>query len=758
MDSHDRNTQEPRTGATHRAGDGKISVIIPVRNGEATIGRTLRSLVPDQGLIGKIVVVDDDSRDATAPVARQVGEASNLPLEILATRAGSPGAARNAGLRRITGDFIFWLDADDEVIAGGLGRLHGALSCNPSAGLAIGASIRRTQGRPDKLKVPSGYDRGARETVRQYLTNGMWPIAIGSALLRTSAASETCFPTSAILDEDTVYWAAILSRVGVAVIPDPVLLYHHDELRMARRLTEAPKRTLLAISRELNELARWGVDKDVLQWRKAWIAQRMARQLIKHGRFVAAGEMLRGVRADPDFFWYWKSFQYSLRVGWNDARPKRRRGRNEQGKGAASPPKGRVRTLVLTADPALPPISGAELRNWQNGMAATRLGPVLMVSLHPLHRETAPTEGSLRLAALTTTGDARSRALARRRTRIDLRIPLLAARRLTVMLDEFQPDVVIVEGLTLFPLLEHLRPRARRLILDMHNVESDLSRQLDRAGKARPWHSRLGASEATRLLGMERRAMRIADRVWVCSDADESRLRQRIDVRAPIDVVPNGIPRFSVSPEITPPTPDESGCSRILFIGHLGYAPNVDAAVRLCSDVLPRIHERLPASELVIAGRSPAMTVRALARLPGVQLVADPKEIPPLLRWAHVTAVPLRSGGGTRFKILEAMAWGVPVVASSLAIEGLPLVDGRDVLVAEEPADFAERIVSLCTDPRKWEAQRTFAREKALRLFGRAVVEHAVRNGLGLRHDSPDRGALPVAPAARASDAPGGPA
>ena len=97
-------------------------------------------------------------------------------------------------------------------------------------------------------------------------------------------------------------------------------------------------------------------------------------------------------------------------------------------------------------------------------------------------------------------------------------------------------------------------------------------------------------------------------------------------------------------------------------------------------------------------------------------------------------------------------------MASSLAIEGLPLVDGRDVLVAEEPADFAERIVSLCTDPRKWEAQRTFAREKALRLFGRAVVEHAVRNGLGLRHDSPDRGALPVAPAARASDAPGGPA
>jgi len=754
LHSHDRNTQGPHAETTRRVGGDLISVVIPVKNGEATIGRTLRSLVSDRELIGEILVVDDDSCDASAQVAREVGEAFDLPLGIVPTRASSPGAARNAGLRRVTGDFIFWLDADDEVIAGGLRRLHEALSFNPAAGLAIGATIRRTQGRLDKLKVPNGYDRGARETVRQYLTNGMWPIAIGSALLRTSAAPEVCFPTSAIIDEDTVYWAAILSRVGVAVIPDPVLLYHHDELRMARRLTEAPKRTLLAISRELNELARWGVDKDVLQWRKAWVAQRMARQLIKHGRFVAAGEMLRAVRAHPDFFWTWKTFQYSLRVGWNGTRLKKRRGPDER---PVSPPDGRVRTLVLTADPALPPISGAELRNWQNGMAAARLGPVLMVSLHPLRREPVTKEGALRLAALTATGDARSRALSRRRTRIDLRIPMLAARRLTAMLDEFQPDVVVVEGLPLFPLLEHLRPRTRRLILDMHNVESDLSHQLDRGARTRPWHLRLGASEADRLSRMERRAMKIVDRVWVCSDADEWRLRQRTDVRVPIDVVPNGIPRFSASPEIMPPPPEDFGCSRILFIGHLGYAPNVDAAVRLCSDVLPRIRKQLPSSELVIAGRSPALPVRALARLPGVQLVADPEEISPLLRRAHVTAVPLRSGGGTRFKILEAMAWGVPVVASSLAIEGLPLVDGRDVRVAEEAAEFAEQIVSLCTDPRKREAQRTLAREKALRLFGRSVVERAVRNGLGLGHESPDREALSVTPAAHASGPAGGP-
>ncbi|TGV29910.1 glycosyltransferase family 4 protein, partial [Mesorhizobium sp. M8A.F.Ca.ET.142.01.1.1] len=98
---------------------------------------------------------------------------------------------------------------------------------------------------------------------------------------------------------------------------------------------------------------------------------------------------------------------------------------------------------------------------------------------------------------------------------------------------------------------------------------------------------------------------------------------------------------------------------------------NIDAAERLARIILPRIHRTLPAATLVLAGRSPGPPVRALAGLDGVSLVEDPDDIRPLLSVAHLGIVPLAMGGGTRIKILEAMAWGVPVIATPLAAEGL---------------------------------------------------------------------------------------
>ncbi|TIT26491.1 MAG: glycosyltransferase family 2 protein, partial [Mesorhizobium sp.] len=162
-----------------------------------------------------------------------------LPLEVVAGRFGGAGAARNAGMARACGRFLFFLDADDEVIEGGLTQLREAFERHPKAGLAVGASIRRTAGRPDKMKTPHGYGSDRTENTRRYLRNELWPIAMGSALVARAATAGIRFPEAIGLDEDTCFWTAVLARADVISIAAPVLLYHLDETRMARRFITA---------------------------------------------------------------------------------------------------------------------------------------------------------------------------------------------------------------------------------------------------------------------------------------------------------------------------------------------------------------------------------------------------------------------------------------------------------------------------------------------------------------------------------------
>ena len=710
---------------------GEISVIIPARNAEATIGRTLGSLVSQRELLREILLIDDGSDDATSEIACTTAKRCRLPLAVVRIQAGSAGAARNAGIERAAGEFIFFLDADDEVLPGSLGLLCHRLQNAASDGIAIGASIRRTEGRPDKLKEPSGYGSNRRENAHGYLTNRMWPIAVGSALVRTSAIADLRFPTSAHLDEDTCYWAAVLARVGAVTISDPVLLYLHDELRMSERFTRSPRRTLLTISRELDNLARLGVERQVLQWRKAWIALRITRQLIMRRQFADAQRMLRAVRSHPAFRWTWKAFQYSLRIRLGTLsqmlRHARAKGKTTDKRAA----KGPLRTLVLTADPAVPPVSGAELRNWQNAFLACEVGPVTIASVYPIGESPGTYKGNLEIAALSELGQPRGRSLAKRHTSIDIRIPRTAAARLVELAGQFRPDRVIVGGLPLFPLLKYLRPLCPVLILDMQNVESHLSAQMQ-SGVRRPALSKIIPDDATRLFRLERKAIGIVDRIWVCSHREEDRIRRQFRVGIPVDVVPNGIPRFAAPSKLSAFPSMESSSPVILFVGHLGYAPNVDAAQRLARQILPRVRQHLPGARLILAGRFPAPPVRALVSESGVILEANPEDISALSCCAHVTAIPLRWGGGTRLKILEAMAWGLPVVASAQAVDGLELADGYDFVMAETDDEFADRILAVLCDQWRIQALRHAAHTKAIRLYGPAAIKEAIRKGLGL--------------------------
>ncbi|MBM3976541.1 MAG: glycosyltransferase [Planctomycetes bacterium] len=152
---------------------------------------------------------------------------------------------------------------------------------------------------------------------------------------------------------------------------------------------------------------------------------------------------------------------------------------------------------------------------------------------------------------------------------------------------------------------------------------------------------------------------------------------------------------------------------RLVFVGSLSYEPNVNACVRFVEDVLPRLIARRPRLVFEIVGRAPGAALRALVG-PHVELHADVPDVRPHLQRCAICVVPLRIGGGTRLKIPEAMATGAPVVSTSIGAEGLELVHGEHLLLADSPADMAVAIERLLDDPRA---------ARALGAAGRARVE-----------------------------------
>ncbi|MGH2597659.1 MAG: glycosyltransferase family 4 protein [Actinomycetota bacterium] len=184
----------------------------------------------------------------------------------------------------------------------------------------------------------------------------------------------------------------------------------------------------------------------------------------------------------------------------------------------------------------------------------------------------------------------------------------------------------------------------------------------------------------------------------VCSEPDRARL-----ATADARVVPNGYdrPAHPVGRTVVrlPPT--------IVLPGGLHYPPNIDAARYLVERVLPLLRSQIPNVQVRLVG-SAAPAVLRLASHEGVVVTGHVTNIEDELRRADLVAAPIRFGGGTRIKILEAFAHRIPVVAASVAAYGLDVLDGRHLRIADTPNDFADACVSLLTDT---DARRTLADE-----------------------------------------------
>ena len=137
-----------------------------------------------------------------------------------------------------------------------------------------------------------------------------------------------------------------------------------------------------------------------------------------------------------------------------------------------------------------------------------------------------------------------------------------------------------------------------------------------------------------------------------------------------------------------------------MFTGVMGYEPNADAAQYFCNQIFPLVRREVKDARLLIVGHASPPTVQRLAEIGNVSVTGSVADVLPYYQQARLSVVPLRGGGGTRLKILEAMALGRPVVSTSIGCEGLAVRDGIHLEIADEPVAFAQRVVRLLLDRR----------------------------------------------------------
>jgi glycosyltransferase involved in cell wall biosynthesis len=249
--------------------------------------------------------------------------------------------------------------------------------------------------------------------------------------------------------------------------------------------------------------------------------------------------------------------------------------------------------------------------------------------------------------------------------------------------DEKGVDLLQVEYQQMVPLVRTVS--AKMSVLDLHNVESGLVSSYARA-RGGPAGALLHG-EATALRRMERRTIGRFDHVVVVSDRERARLTS--EARSVL-VCPNGREPSATLPESPDPV--------VAFVATMGWAPNIDAAVWLGQEIWPRIVAQVPEARLLLVGKDPAPAVRALAG-ESVEVTGTVPDVEPFLARARVVVAPLRAGGGTRLKIMEALDVGRPVVSTALGCEGMEDLVGQGVVLADTPAELADAVAGLLRDP-----------------------------------------------------------
>lgn len=277
------------------------------------------------------------------------------------------------------------------------------------------------------------------------------------------------------------------------------------------------------------------------------------------------------------------------------------------------------------------------------------------------------------------------------------------------------------------------------LIVDHHNAEFVLlGRYL--AQERNPVRALYAGWELRKVRRWERSASARADAVLVCSETDRS-IFQNLSPRASIVVAPNVIDIQNYA--AAPPAADGA----ILYAGGMDWYPNRDAVAFFAFQILPCLRKSVARPlRFVVAGRGPDPAFRReLASVPELEFTGFLPDLRTEIARAAVCVVPLRIGSGTRLKILEAAAMGKAVVSTRIGAEGLEFVDGREILLADAPGDFAAAIASLLADSSRCERIGRAARKRVEQQYNLSVLRRSIAQAMELIERKTAGSAVPAA-------------
>jgi glycosyltransferase involved in cell wall biosynthesis len=413
--------------------------------------------------------------------------------------------------------------------------------------------------------------------------------------------------------------------------------------------------------------------------------------------------------------------------------------------------------LMLTPQFPYPPHQGTTMRNYNLIVGLARHHQVHLLSFgDPAQSRGTPVDDLCHSVQVVRPPQRSMRQrvvglLLSRRPDMAQRLPSAQFRAaLDATLARENPDVVEVEGIELAQyLFQAAESRAGRnrplLVFDDHNAEYVLQQRAFETDARQLWplpwiqglrgstqHRRdrlIGAAQDRqvrrwvgaaysfiqwrRLRGYERRVCLAADRVVAVSEADAEALRNLVPGLDPI-VVPNGVDiELYNGPAPTLAAPSSPGSSDLVFVGKMDFRPNVDGVLWFAQEVLPHVRREAPHVTFWVVGRDPHPRLNVLGDDPAVELTGWVEDVRPYIAGAALYVVPLRIGGGTRLKVLEAMAMGKAIVSTALGCEGFDLVADQELVIADTPAEFAAAVLALLRDPGRRErlgrAARRFA-------------------------------------------------
>ena len=253
---------------------------------------------------------------------------------------------------------------------------------------------------------------------------------------------------------------------------------------------------------------------------------------------------------------------------------------------------------------------------------------------------------------------------------------------------ELQPDLIIVYSCNVAQYAEHF-PQVPRI---MQFAELDSSRWGQFARRSRLPMRWVYALEERRFFAYERHIARSFSHALVCTAA-EQRDFERLIPGAPVSLVGNG-----VDLDYFRSTGVAKRSGSIVFTGVMDYFPNIDAVVWFCDEVLPIVQQQIPGAGLTICGSRPAAAVRRLAKRRGVTVTGRVPDTRPYMDEAELFIAPMRMARGIQNKLLEALAMGLPCVASQTAARGTVVQDAEGILAADDPEVFAQHVVRLLRD------------------------------------------------------------